>query len=303
MGFGRLSAAQRALVDEWMPDAAVVEDLSWNQVDTVVLHVRSGGSELIVKTAGPANHHIGRELDAFEGGFTGVWADSGAATRLRRADREAGILVTDYLQGSLAYRAPAGVDPAVHRRAGALLRAFHGQQTRQSAGVDAAATARALRWLDESDAIAPDVEARLRTALAEMEPVEVDLVPTHGDWQPRNWLVDGAEVRVVDFGRFAFRPAASDFVRLSAQEWRENPACETAFFEGYGRDPRLDPGARGSAQRDAMRGGAWGLSHWTLMRLREAIGTACWAHQVGDTAFEAQGHRMIADLLAELDAR
>jgi hypothetical protein len=32
--------------------------------------------------------------------------------------------------------------------------------------------------------------------------------------------------------------------------------------------------------------------------VREGIGTAAWAHRVGDEAFEAQGHRMIAEALA-----
>ncbi|MGN6218508.1 MAG: phosphotransferase [Microbacterium sp.] len=281
MGFGRLSAAQRARVEEWMPAAEVVADLSWNQVETIVLRVRHEAREYVVKAAGPEVHHLGRELDAHLGGFVDVWSRTGHAAVLRHHDREARVLVTEWLPGTLSYRTPAGLDPEVHRRAGRLLRDFHAQATRPSDGVDAAATARALRWLDTSHAIAPDVEAQLRAALAALAPIEADLVPTHGDWQPRNWLVDGHEVRVIDFGRFAFRPAATDFVRLAAQEWREEPACETAFFDGYGRDPRHP-------------------SHWHLMRLREAIGTAAWAHQVGDVEFEAQGHRMIADALAEL---
>ncbi|MGW6199374.1 phosphotransferase family protein [Kribbella sp. NPDC055110] len=33
------------------------------------------------------------------------------------------------------------------------------------------------------------------------EPPPATLVPTHGDWQPRNWLVDNGTVRVIDFGR------------------------------------------------------------------------------------------------------
>jgi hypothetical protein len=282
MGLGRLTAAQRALVDAWLPDAAVVADLSWNQVETVVLRVRQGDRELIVKAAGDGDHHLGRELDAHEGGFVGVWSRQGRAARLLHADRAARVLVLEWLPGELAYREPAGVDPDVHRRAGSLLRDFHAQARRPSEGTDAAATRRALRWLDTSDAIAPDVSRRLRAALAALPPVEDDLVPTHGDWQPRNWLVDDDVVRVIDFGRFAFRPVATDFVRLAAQEWRENPACEAAFFEGYGRDPRHP-------------------SHWLLMRLREAIGTACWAHRVGDAGFEAQGHRMVAEALAEFE--
>ncbi|TQM34681.1 phosphotransferase [Microbacterium kyungheense] len=283
-GFGRLSAAQRARVDEWMPAAEVVADLSWNQVETIVLRVRQGDAEFVVKAAGPDVRHFGRELDAHLGGLLSVWAGAGRAPVLRHHDREARVLVTAWLPGELAYRTPWGIDPGVHRRAGSLLREFHAQAVRPSEGTDAAATARALAWLDAPHAVAPAVEARLRDALAALGPIEADLVPTHGDWQPRNWLVDGDAVRVIDFGRFAFRPAASDFVRLSAQEWRAEPACEAAFFDGYGADPRHP-------------------DHWLLMRLREAIGTACWAHQVGDVAFEAQGHRMIADALAEFDDR
>jgi Ser/Thr protein kinase RdoA (MazF antagonist) len=104
------------------------------------------------------------------------------------------------------------------------------------------------------------------------------LVPTHGDWQPRNWLWDDGVVRVIDLGRADLRPAASDLVRLAAQQWRGRPELEEAFLEGYGGDPR-EPGA------------------WHRLRVAEAVGTAVWAHGVGDEAFEQQGHRMIADVL------
>ena len=104
-------------------------------------------------------------------------------------------------------------------------------------------------------------------------------MPTHGDWQPRNWLVHEGVISVIDFGRAALRPAMSDFSRLTAQDFRRDAALEAAFLDGYGSDPR-EPGA------------------WHRTLVREAISTAVWAHQVGDVAFEAQGHRMIADALA-----
>jgi hypothetical protein len=53
---------------------------------------------------------------------------------------------------------------------------------------------------------------------------------------------------------------------------------EDAFLEGYGSDPR----------KPAV---------WHRNCVREAIGTAAWAYRVGDEAFEAQGHRMIAAVL------
>ncbi len=104
-------------------------------------------------------------------------------------------------------------------------------------------------------------------------------VPTHGDWQPRNWLIDGDTVRVIDFGRFAFRTRSSDLARLAAQQWRDDPSLEEAFLDGYGGEPR-EP------------------EQWRLERLREATCTASYAVQVGESGFEEQGHRMLADALA-----
>ncbi|WP_202912120.1 hypothetical protein [Nesterenkonia muleiensis] len=85
-------------------------------------------------------------------------------------------------------------------------------------------------------------------------------------------------IRGIDFGRAALRPAAKDFERLAAQEFRWHPGSEGAFLCGYGADPR-EPAA------------------WFRQRVRAAIGTAVWAFQVGDEDFEAQGHRMIKDVL------
>jgi hypothetical protein len=87
-------------------------------------------------------------------------------------------------------------------------------------------------------------------------------------------------VSIIEFGRAAMRPAPSDFARLAAQDFRRVPALEAAFLEGYGSDPR-----------DACL--------WHRNRVREAIGTAAWAYRVDDEAFEAQGHRMIAEALSD----
>lgn len=84
---------------------------------------------------------------------------------------------------------------------------------------------------------------------------------------------------VIDFGRAGLRPSYTDFARLAAQDFGRDPALEAAFLEGYGADPR-EPAA------------------WHRQQVREGIGTAVWAHLVGDERFEAQGHRMIADALA-----
>jgi thiamine kinase-like enzyme len=121
-------------------------------------------------------------------------------------------------------------------------------------------------------------ETRLREAVAAHDHEPAELVPTHGDWQPRNWLVHEGRVSVIDLGRADLRPAATDLARLARQEWLGRPDLEEAFLAGYGGDPRE-------------------TAAWQRTLLREAIGTAVWAHQVGDEPFEAQGHRMIAQAL------
>ncbi|QTV79529.1 phosphotransferase family protein [Microbacterium sp. NIBRBAC000506063] len=206
----------------------------------------------------------------------GFRADA-AARRSRREDRRALLPAGNARLSGARCDRPRGAPPS-----GELLRLFHSQASRAGGReAEERITRRTREWLDAEHRIAGDVEARLREALDALDPGDPPLVPTHGDWQPRNWLVDGDEVRVIDFGRFAFRAAATDLAWLAAQEWRESPVCEEAFLDGYGGDPRHP-------------------EHWLLVRLREAIGTAVWAFQVGDANFEAQGHRMIAEILEEL---
>lgn len=274
----RLTDRQAQFVERWLPEPRLVEDLSWGLVDTTVLHVRTAAGGFIVKAAGQANHHIGREISAHEG-YTAPLAQLGAAARLVVSDRDANVLVTEYLVGEIVVGTPAELETETYARAGLLLKAFHSQAARTDQDFERLATDRALAWLDSAHRIAPEHVSAARNALGDYRPQPVTVVPTHGDWQPRNWLVDDGNVKVIDFGRFEFRPAETDLCRLAAQQWRSDSQLEAAFLHGYGTDPR-DPG------------------RWSVMMLREAIGTAAWAYQVGDESFEEQGHRMLAEALA-----
>ncbi|MDV3126489.1 phosphotransferase [Mycobacterium sp. 21AC1] len=252
--------------------------MSWNLVDTTVLDVDSERGRVVIKAAGPDNHHIGREITAYQG-FTTCLARTGHAPELLYQDRDANVLVLRYLEGSLVEGSDAEFAPDTYRQAGRLARRFHDQAERVDPDFDAAAVAKSLGWLDKAHRIDPQCAARLRTILTGYEPLPLVVVPTHGDWQPRNWIVDEGELKVIDFGRFAWRPAVSDFCRLAAQQWRHDPGLEEAYFAGYGGDPRSP-------------------DQWRMFALHEAIGTAVWSYQVGDERFEKQGHRMIADALA-----
>lgn len=274
----RLTDAQSRFIESRLSAATLVEDLSWGVVDTVVLSLRTARGDVIVKAAGPKNHHIGREISAHEG-YTSTLVESRAAGRLIGASREVNILITEFLEGHLVEGAPAEHEPETYHLAGRLLRAFHNQAARTDPDFERLATERTLAWLGAEHRIAPDLDAAARGILGDYRPAPVTTVPTHGDWQPRNWLAHNGRIKVIDFGRFDFRPAESDLCRLATQQWRTGPDLEAAFLDGYGSDPR-DPAL------------------WRILQLREAIGTAAWAYQVGDESFEAQGHRMLREALA-----
>lgn len=272
-----LTPAQVDLVLSWFPDAGLVADHSWGLTDTVVLRLRAAGADVVVKAGASGNHHIGREITAHEQ-WVGVWTRAGRAPELLHAAREQRVLATAYLPGRLVQGGPAEHEPETYRQAGELLGLLHAQARRVDAGHEAAMDAKALAWLDRPHRIAPETERQLRARIAGHPGGPATLVPTHGDWQPRNWLVDSGQVSAIDFGRADWRTADTDLARLAVQQLVSRPDLEAAFLDGYGTDPRDPEG-------------------WARVQLREAVSTAVWAHQVGDDAFEAQGHAMIAAVL------
>lgn len=274
---GLLGPEQASIAERWLESPQLVADLSWGITDTKVLRVQSAAGQVIIKAGGPENHHLAREIKAHRA-YTRPLVEDGRSARLLHADPGANVLVMEYLEGRLVEGTEAEHETGIYAQAGEALRLLHRQESRADDTYEARATAKALSWLDRKHRIDPAVEQEARRRLAEYRPAPVDVVPTHGDWQPRNWLLHRGELRVIDFGRFDFRPAATDLCRLAVQQWREHPALEQAFLDGYGEDPRSSP-------------------VWRVDLLREAIGTAVWAYLVGDEAFEDQGHRMLRGAL------
>lgn len=281
---------QIAFVRQMLPDAVVVADDSWGLLDTRVLHVRAGDDDFTVKASGPTNTHFPRELEAHRTATAALRA-SGDTGALVAANEEHRVLVLERVPGHLALGTPDEHDTDVHRQAGAVLRRLHDQNTRHDPTFLLHEQAKALAALDAPHRIPDDVVARARAALRALptDHATQALVPTHGDFHPRNWIVDDdarddrddrdRRLRVIDFGRFGWRPASFDLTRLAVLHWQHDPALEAAFFDGYGDDPRTP---------DA----------WRWLQLREAVGTATWAYTVGDEGFEAQGHDMLRRALA-----
>ncbi|GAA1518151.1 phosphotransferase [Kribbella lupini] len=269
---------QQELLGEWLPGAELVKDLSWGLVGTTVLMLEHDGTRYIVKAGDEADTNIARELRAHRE-WLEPWTSRGLAPRLAFGDDDAKLLVTHYLPGDLVEGTPDEYNPETYHQAGVLLALLHGQLTVEDKDFEASENEKSLAWLDGPHRIAPDVVSRLRDEINSWPIPPSTLVPTHGDWQPRNWLINNGTVTAIDFGRAELRPAWGDFGRLAAQQFRQDRRLEAAFLDGYGTDPR-DPAT------------------WRRNSIREAIGTACWAFRVGSEDYEQQGHRMIAEALA-----
>lgn len=274
-----LTAPQRELLEVWLPGFEVEADMSWNLVETTVLRALAGGQTVVIKAGGASDGHIEREIHAHRE-WTGPWVRNGRAARLLYADADAKLLVTEYLPGTLVQGTAAAAEMDTYGQAGELLRVFHDQFAFEDPDYEPRMNAKALTWMDGRHRIEPAIEQELRAMVRSWPTPTAVCAPSHGDWQTRNWLQDNGMVSVIDFGRAALRPAAEDFERLAVQEFVWHSGAEAAFVSGYGKDPR-EPEA------------------WFRQRVRSAIGTACWAHLVGAEDFEAQGHRMIAAVLAE----
>jgi len=276
--FGNLSPEQLALLHRWLPGASVERDHGWGLVETTVLEMTHAGSRFIVKAGGESDGHIAREIHAHHN-WLGPWTSIGRAPTFEYGDAAVKLLVTRHLPGGLVLGSEYADLPSTYRQAGELLAVFHAQTTATDDDYERRENEKALAWLSGPHRIAPDTVERLRAEIAAWPTPAATLVPTHGDWQPRNWLVHEGVVSVIDFGRAAMRPAMTDFGRLAVQDFVRDLELEAAFLDGYGADPR---------EADA----------WHRNRVREAVGTAAWAHRVGDEPFEAQGHRMISDALS-----
>ncbi|MFF0267998.1 phosphotransferase family protein [Kribbella sp. NPDC004536] len=277
-----LSDRQQQLLDQWLPSATIVRDHSWGIIGTYVLELEHDGARYIAKAADAADHHLARELRAHRN-WLRPWTAIGRAAELLHADDDAKLILTRYLPGELVEGTPYEFTPDTYQQAGELLAVLHQQSAVRDDTYESRENERILRYLRKPHRIAPDVEDQVRSAIARWPTPPATLVPTHGDWQPRNWLIDHGTLRVIDFGRADLRPAYTDLARLAVQQFQRDPSLEQAFLTGYGTDPR-EP------------------EPWHRTRVREAVSTAVWAYQVGEEPFEQQGHHMLAAALDSSDA-
>ena len=262
----------------------VQADLSWPASRNRVLElVAASGRALIAKAVGDVALYQ-RELHALR-----HWAPAlgACASALVGTDDDLCLLLLTMVPGRRAEETAASTDPDVHRQAGRLTRLLHDAQTATLDRDIALATARKLElWIDRGRSVLSDAEiafARSRVApLADAGPLLT--VPCHMDNQPRNWVVSDGRVGLIDFGGTRLDFWLRDLQRMYFQQWEHRPDLRDAFYAGYGRTP--DAAERGLLTCYLAHGG---------------LSTVVWAHEAGDTAFEAHGHRILAELMSGAD--
>ncbi|MGC4173986.1 aminoglycoside phosphotransferase family protein [Demequina sp.] len=275
---GGLTSEQVSLLAKSLPGYRIVADHSWGLIGTTVLEVAAADRRYIVKAGDGADIHIARETRAHLEWMAPF--GQGEVSHLVYGEPSEKLLILEYLPGELVQGSGVEREPWVYESAGALLARFHGQRSVHDDEYPTRLLDRAERWLAAPQSTPHALREAAAHALAAVASnIPTLLVPTHGDYSPRNWLVHDGQVSVIDFGRADLRPAMADLVRLSARCFPERPELENAFMAGYGSDPRE-------------------LAAWQAITLCEAIGTIGWAHMVGDSGFEAEGLRELERALS-----
>lgn len=284
-----LSDRQRTRLDVTYPGARIEADHSWPFGITVLEFVH-GERRLLLKASGTP-HHLEREYRAHTRWLEDLGDD---VPSLVGYDAGAGLLVKTFLPGRIALGGPAEHDPGTFRQAGELLGRLHrGTDPVSAPHYEESMVRKTRAWLGRAGGLVP--EAQLRTVAGWLElfrPGTVELVPTHGDYQPRNWLVraDG-RLAVIDFGRAELRPWYSDLVRMDHHDFEDRPGLRTAFLDGYDRPGPPPVTAPDAGEMEPGR---------LLDELMQAIGTIVWSRDMGDAAFEEHGRTMLTRILTRL---
>ena len=244
----------------------VVSDLSWADLGlSVVLEVvTTEGTPLVVKSH---NDVLRNQLEA-AAYQNWVPAISDRAPALVAADGGARVLVLTKLEGG----APAADLPqAVYADAGSVLKRFHdSDEELTDPGWAAQRLTNLHSWIERMPAglIDPgDIAWVEQQAAILLDLPPPTLVPCHGDFQPRNWLIsDDGSVLVFDFEKARHDWWIHDIQRMWWKEWGDRPDLRDSFLAGYGRQltETEQAGLRANSARGHLVQIAWATEHGDL---------------------------------------
>jgi hypothetical protein len=170
------------------------------------------------------------------------WVSTGHAPLLLFGDEAAKVLVTRYLPGTLVEGTGAQDDPEIYRQAGSLLATFHGQLSVVDDDWNDRFRARVERHLALPHRIDREIERCVYAEVSNWPGGGARVVPTHGDWQPRNWLIDDGTVRVKTSGAptCAHPPKTLSVLRVRTSRaiprWRRRSSRGTAVTHANRRN-------------------------------------------------------------------
>ncbi|WP_334171680.1 phosphotransferase family protein [Sinomonas sp.] len=270
-----LSREQLRLLDDWLGEWHLEEDMSWGVQDIRVLRVRTREGLAVVK-ASPTTHHIQREIRAHQRMTPSLGA---RAPHLLHGDARAGVVVLTWLPGRRVEGGRHEYSSAAFSQAGELLALLH-RPVQETRSYDPAAVHKVGDFLKRAAGLAPPGHLTAVQGLVRAHrQAPRTLYATHGDYQPRNWVEDRGILGIIDFGRAGYRPWVTDLVRLEHTHFAVCPALRTVFLTAYGRDPAEE------------------MDSWRLDNILQSLGTIVWAHDVGDAAFEDHGREMLATVV------
>jgi Ser/Thr protein kinase RdoA (MazF antagonist) len=238
-------------------------DASWDRDSRVWRAEGAGGGTWYVKIHQNTRFHH-REVDAYRSWVPSLGA---AAPTLVTADSALLAIVIAAVPGrpldSIDH--PPEQQQQLFRQIGALAAAIHGSAAPLPAEEGVPALAKVERHLEAARPyLHPGDEEFIRQIVARAEAVPpLDRVPTHGDFQLRNLLLDdNGSLAVIDFERSEPGPAIRDLVRLS-DAWATLPRLHDAFLSGYGRQltPAEEERFVVDSTLDALSGIQYGATH------------------------------------------
>jgi hypothetical protein len=233
-------------------------------------------------------HGRGRAFAQETAALAALPADDDAPwPRLLARDPAQLALVTTWLPGTSARsaaREPA-TRAAIYAAAGLLRRRLDAVPcpVDDPVSVRDALERRMDAQLDRS-ALAPAVIAAVRAAFRPDAFVGATRSFCHRDFAPRNWLVEGASLRVVDFGHARADHPLVDLARALSPVWGE-PRARTELLAAYGLD-----------EDDTLR-------QLELLELLDMVATVTWARGRGDHELATRADAALATMLRTTGSR